>query len=204
MTSKDLMQAMGQVDESLVEEAAEGYKRKPFPVFMAAGIAACLCLMLMTFFWKDTTDTYTAQETIALAGGAVDTDGGVSGAVMDGNGADYGTYLPPGPEGAATGAPASVDMEQPSLVVQAEYWEAGTLYATVHSLIDTNVIPVGTKVQLRFSEECMIAADNGLGGYSYTEGQPMPDAYPQGSLMQVQFYHREGNTLFISCIYPVQ
>lgn len=203
MNGEELLKAMGQVDERYVHEAETTVLEKPrFSwVRWTAAAAACLALVLgvgLTMGDKSLSDIsmdnapagidrlpetndliHLENETIACT-----EERGHPEDLPD----EANTQQACEPDTAVPEqAPSEVGpSEVPSVVVKIGKWTDYGFEATVEKIVDTDIYPAGTKLQIVFQENIRIVETDGQ-VVSATRRMPTEKDFPQGSSVQILF-----------------
>ena len=212
MNGEDLLKAMGQVDESYVHEAETAVLAKPKFLWVrwTAAAAACLAVVLgigLTMGDKSLSDIsmenapagidwlpeskapiHLEDETVACT-----EERGFSDDLHD----ETNTLPANAPDMAAPEqAPSEFEpSEVPSVVVKIEAWTENGFEATVEEIVDTEIYPVGTKLQIVFQENIRIVETDGevIRG---TLRIPTQEDFPQGSRVQILFSAGNNGVIF--------
>ena len=200
MKGEHLMEALNQVEERFLEEAEEPLKPPKNRGIFWLSAAACLCLLVCGMLLlpgmneKEEQKTYPggiqlSQETLAPA----DPGDGATPTLAPSN-----TF----PFSPADGGERPANAERPSVILEIIRWTDTGLDAVVAEQTDTQIIPVGTRVKVIFSNDCSYAISVADCNYQILDGPPDRSDYPSGSRILVQFYGYEYGCLYVDMVYP--
>lgn len=180
MTGKGIMEALSFVEERYIEEAENGAVPSKRPVVrVLLPLAACLCLILTGLHFlprqqESQKDFYSAavQET-GYASNVEKQEHKENSLVMESD------MFMDEEEAYNTG-------EAPSLILRIEAWTENGFTAVVDGLVDTDLIPVGTVLQVEMLPEIWV--ETVIGDLIHVEQRvPTESDYPSGSLVRVMF-----------------
>ncbi len=181
MTGKAILEALSYVDERYIDEAEAGAIRKPKAFPRLLPLAACLCLVVFALYSipqrtenAQQMENEAAQETLAD--------------MADG-------------EAEMIREPDQVVEEVPSVILRLDRWDGNQFTATVVQLVDTDLFPVGTQLNVILKtnpemEQYNIAADIDIGDI----------ALNPGDWLQVQFYKFDEatSTIWVDWLRPYE
>lgn len=193
MTGKDLLESMSYVDEQYIEEAEAGNIKAAARLRYLLPLAACLCLVLLGLHLRPLPPPQQAESgmgALAEPGMAMDVE----------EQKDYSEHdIPMEP---AMGANEDmVPGEVPSIVLTILEWAEDGFLAEVYSLVDTDLIPVGTVVKVEMVPNMVV--ETLKGDLVYAERRMATETdFPVGSLVRVMFqsYSEEENVLRIESV----
>lgn len=92
--------------------------------------------------------------------------------------------------------------EMPGLLVRIDEWHNDGFSATVTEMIDTDVYPVGEKLEIRFDEGINVVTPGEDGSYVWDQRVPAEDEFPVSTQVLIQFRDSgeklDGNRLLIA------
>ena len=216
MNGEDLLKAMGQVDEQYIQEAETACLEKPKYLWLRRTAAAAACLAVVLGVGLTMGDKFLQDVSVENTPGGIDRAPEMNVPILmeqetvactEGRG--FPNDLPDeantepafAPE---TAAPDQAPSEQepsevPSVVVKIEAWTEYGFEATVEKIVDTDIYPVGTKLQVIFRENIRIVETDGdvIRGTLRT---PTQEDFPQGSRVQILFSVGEDGVILVEQI----
>lgn len=192
MTGKQILEAMSFVDDAYIEEAATETIRKKRAVRYLIPLAACLCLVLIGMRFRPDPPAAPGQSVLQEPGMAMDAEVQQEQSIAD---------VPGEPVMGANDIRIPESQEVPSVVLRIMEWTEDGFTATVDSLVDTDLIPVGTVLNVRMTPYMVVEIVRD--GLVYAERRtPTEEDLPVGTLVQVMFcsYSAEENVLIIESV----
>ena len=192
MTGKDIMEALSFADDKYIQEAQEEIIGKKSPIRYLAPLAACLCLVFFGLYMRPVPPASPAEGATQEPGMAMDaevqTEFSENDIPLELVMGAYEDQIP------ASG-------EVPSVVLEILEWTEDGFLAAVDSLVDTDLIPMGTVLQVEMLPNLVVETIRG--DLVYAERRlPTETEFPVGSLVRVMFcsYSEEDKVLKIECI----
>lgn len=196
MNGKDLLEAMGHVDEKYVDEAEYRTLKRRLPVGWLS-VAACLCLLIggAMFLLKPgySNDCAAMPESNSGSNMAMDSNVAETDAAMTATGSTLPSLLAPGESGGAIYGSDPDDNEPHELILWIEEWKGDHFVATVRT--QGWLYPSGTEVTVYFAEDVCVN-----GEYR----QPKEDEFSEKDMVEVLCYPRsdseEGTSITVVSI----
>ena len=192
MTGKDIMEALSFVDEKYIQDAQDGTLKKKSPIRYLAPLAACLCLVLFGLYMRPVPPASPGE-------GGLEEPGMAMGAEVQTEFSENDIPLEPVMGAYEDQIPASGEV--PSVVLEILEWTEDGFVAAVDSLVDTDLIPVGSVLQVEMLPNLVVETIRG--DLVYAERRlPTETEFPVGSLVRVMFcsYSEEDKVLKIEGI----
>ena len=192
MTGKDIMEALSFADDKFIHEAQEGTLKKKSPIRYLAPLAACLCLVLFGLHMRPVPPASPAEGALQEPGMAMDAEVQTEFSEND---------IPLEPVMGAYEDQIPASGEVPSVVLEILEWTEVGFVAAVDSMVDTDLIPVGTVLQVEMLPNLVVETIRG--DLVYAERRlPTETEFPVGSLVRVMFcsYSEEDKVLKIESI----
>ena len=192
MTGKDIMEALSFADDKYIQEAQDGTLKKKSPIRYLVPLAACLCLVLFGLHMRPAPPASPAEGAMQEPGMAMDAEVHTEYSEND---------VPLEPVMGAYEDQIPSSGEVPSVVLEILEWTEDGFVAAVDSLVDTDLIPVGTVLQVEMMPNLVVETIRG--DLVYAERRlPTETDLPVGSLVRVMFcsYSEEDQVLKIESI----
>ena len=192
MTGKLILEAMSFIDDAYIEEASTETIRKRRPVRSLLPLAACLCLILLGLQLRPVPPAAPAEGLQQEPGMAMDVEVQQEQSAND---------IAVDPIMGANDIQIPGSQEVPSLVLCILEWTEDGFTASVDGLVDTDLIPAGTEINVRMTANMVVQTLRD--GLVYAERiTPTESDFPVGSLIRVMFcsYSAENNVLIIESI----
>ena len=192
MTGKDIMEALSFVDEKYIQDAQDGTLKKKKTIRYLAPLAACLCLVLFGLHMRPVPPASPWEGALQEPGMAMDAEVQTEFSEND---------IPLEPVMGAYEDQIPSSGEVPSVVLEILEWTEDGFVAAVDSLVDTDLIPVGTVLNVRMTPNMVVEIVRD--GLVYAERRtPTEEDLPVGTLVQVMFcsYSAEENVLIIESV----
>lgn len=195
MTGKGILEALSFVDETYIEEAERGTLRRTKPIVKALlPLAACFCLALAGLFMTDQVSP--SEQMVSGQEPAVGIPETVylekSESVMYGQ-----NDIAPEMQ-----APELIeDCDVPSVILRIVQWTEEGFTATVEKIVDTDIFPVGTLLNVEIMANIYVETYSG-DLVMVERRMPTEAEFPAGTVVLVQFHHspEEENTICIDII----
>lgn len=189
MNGKELLKAVGYVNEKYVQEAETQTIRKGTnPWMKGAALAACLCIAVLALLHLDPiSGENSAAQSTAMAEDRVDS-------AED-------RYL--APQATMCSKDEAEEAEVPSVILRVDAWTEAGFTGTVTELVDTDIFDVGMQLQVVLEAETR-AEQKPQEEFQYSAASRQD--YAEGSLVQVQFlsYDEETGTIVVNLITPIE
>ena len=192
MTGKDIMEALSFVDEKYIQDAQDGTLKKKSAIRYLVPLAACLCLVFFGLYMRPAPPASPAEGALQEPGMAMDAEVQTEFSEND-------ILLEPVMGAYEDQIPASGEV--PSVVLEILEWTETGFMAAVDSLVDTDLIPVGSVLQVEMLPNLVVETIRG--DFVYAERRlPTESEFPVGSLVRVMFcsYSEEDQVMKIECI----
>ena len=192
MTGKDIMEALSFADDKYIQEAQEEIIGKKSPIRYLLPLAACLCLVLFGLHMRPVPPASPGEGALQEPGMAMDAEVHTEQSEND---------IPLEPVMGAYEDQIPASGEVPSVVLEILEWTEDGFLAAVDSLVDTDLIPVGTVLQVEMLPNLVVETIRG--DLVYAERRlPTETEFPVGSLVRVMFcsYSEENKVLKIESI----
>ena len=192
MTGKDIMEALSFVDEKYIQDAEDGILKKKSPIRYLAPLAACLCLVFFGLYMRPVPPASPAEGATQEPGMAMDAEVQTEFSEND---------IPLEPVMGAYEDQIPASGEVPSVVLEILEWTEDGFLAAVDSLVDTDLIPMGTVLQVEMLPNLVVETIRG--DLVYAERRlPTETEFPVGSVVRVMFcsYSEENKVLKIESI----
>ena len=192
MNRETLMDAIGQLPEELLASTAQlRGKKRSFPVAWVS-LAACLCLVLFGLHMRPAPPASPAEGALQEPGMAMDAEVQTEFSEND---------IPLEPVMGAYEDQIPASGEVPSVVLEILEWTEVGFVAAVDSLVDTDLIPVGSVLRVEMLPNLVVETIRG--DLVYAERRLATETeFPVGSLVRVMFcsYSEEDQVLKIESI----
>ena len=192
MTGKDIVEALSFVDETYIEEAENGKIRRGNPARYLLPLAACLCLILSVARLIPVPQAAPSEGAQQEPGMAMDIEVQQEHSKND---------IPMEPVFGSNDIQSPGLGEVPSVVLCIIEWTEGGFTASVDSLVDTDLIPVGTVINVQMVPNMVVETIDG--DLVYAERRiPTEADFPAGCLIRVMFcsYSAEDKLLTIESV----
>lgn len=192
MTGKDIMEALSFADDKYIQEAQDGALKKKSPIRYLLPLAACLCMVFFGLYMRPVPPASPAEGALQEPGMAMDAEVHTEQSEND---------IPLEPVMGAYEDQIPASGEVPSVVLEIMEWTENGFVAAVDSLVDTELIPVGTVLQVEMLPNLVVETIRG--DLVYAERRlPTETEFPVGSLVRVMFcsYSEEDKILKIESI----